>query len=126
MQQQEYALPSGSGGGGGGGGESESESEWSEVDPEAAIQGDDFFGDGEPVGGGGDNNEEAEIYDDEALFEAELNQQMAEMEEDEQDEQDEVGGGGTRGGPISLNDYARGVAGLSDDDSSTSEDSDDD
>ncbi|KAK2462304.1 hypothetical protein APHAL10511_005610 [Amanita phalloides] len=89
------ALPSVGDGG-------ETESEWDEVDPEAMMEGDDFFGDG-----GMDDDD----------IEAELNQQMAEMEEEEEE---------LRGAPMSLNDYARGVAGLSDDESSTSDESDDD
>lgn len=107
----------------GGGAESESESDWSEVDPEAAIEGDDFFGDGV--------EEEEQAADmDEDEFEAELKLQMAEMEQEDQDQdqdqyQDQEAGE-TRGAPMSLNDYARGVAGLSDEDTSSSDDSDDD
>ena len=118
QQQQQYAgyaLPSG-----GAAAESESESEWSEVDPEAAVQEDDIFGDAVP----GEEEELLGVDMDEDEFEAELKMQMAEMEveqEEQEEDQDE-----TRGAPMSLNDYARGVAGLSDEDTSTSEDSDDD
>jgi hypothetical protein len=71
----------------------------------------------------GDEEELLGVDMDEDEFEAELKMQMAEMEQEEDQEADQEE---TRGGPMSLNDYARGVAGLSDEDTSTSEDSDDD
>ncbi|KAF8628514.1 hypothetical protein AX15_003843 [Amanita polypyramis BW_CC] len=112
------ALPAGVGG------ESESDDEWDEVDPETAIQDDDFFGDGMVEVDGGEEEEEEQGEDiDEDELKAQMEQQMAEFEEE--DMEAEV----PRGPPISLNDYARGMVGemgLSDDDTSTSEDSDDD
>ncbi|KAF8632003.1 hypothetical protein AX17_004948 [Amanita inopinata Kibby_2008] len=112
------------------GGESDSEGEWYEVELEE-VQEDDIFGDANATGGGYGEEDEAEqggedIDMDE--FEEQMNQQMEEMEEPYEDSvfEPELDLGEPRGPPMSLNDYARGVTGLSDDDTSSSEDSDDD
>ncbi|PFH46062.1 hypothetical protein AMATHDRAFT_70688 [Amanita thiersii Skay4041] len=105
-------------------GESESEGEWSEVEPEA-VQGDDYFGDN-LIEDGDEPGQEIDMDE----FEEQMKLQMEEVDDEDStfggmnspEPDDEI----PRGQPISLNDYARGITGFSDDDTSSSDDSDDD
>ncbi|KIL67378.1 hypothetical protein M378DRAFT_9588 [Amanita muscaria Koide BX008] len=101
------------------GSESEEE-EWDEVEPEPLQEIDDFFGD---VKGEEEEDQGEDIDMDE--FAQMMNMEMEEIGDDDDGMMMDDA---QRGGPMSLNDYARGVVGdgMSDDETTSSEDSDDD